>query len=198
MARGKIWTEREYEILKKCIHKKKEKEIAEILNRSLKAIQLKVFESGLSDKKSPLWSKNEIEFLQANYCKLRHKEIAKELGRTTISIRAKLSKIGLTNYGRGIPLDDTARKNISLSKQKEKHPNWKGDNTSKENGRTRANRWFKQKPCILCKNKKGERHHIDGNPLNNNLNNIKFLCRRCHMIEDGRLKKLSNLNKKIK
>jgi len=176
MARGKIWTEREYEILKKCIHKKKEKEIAEILNRSLKAIQLKVFESGLSDKKSPLWSKNEIEFLQANYCKLRHKEIAKELG----------------------PLDDTARKNISLSKQKEKHPNWKGDNTSKENGRTRANRWFKQKPCILCKNKKGERHHIDGNPLNNNLNNIKFLCRRCHMIEDGRLKKLSNLNKKIK
>ena len=34
-----------------------------------------------------------------------------------------------------------------------------------------------------------ERHHIDGNPFNNDASNIKFLCRRCHMKEDGRLSK---------
>jgi hypothetical protein len=32
-----------------------------------------------------------------------------------------------------------------------------------------------------------ERHHKDGNPLNNDPGNIDRLCRRCHMVVDGRL-----------
>lgn len=196
MAKERNWTREEDGILKENLHKKKYKDIAIMLNRSLKAIQLRVFESGLSDKRSPKWSRDEIYFLKSSYLKLRHKELAKKLGRTTIAVRVKLTKLRLINFGRGLPLDSEARKNISLAKQKEKHPNWKGDSTSKENGRTRANRWFKQKPCIVCGNIRGERHHIDNNPINNNPNNIKFLCRRHHMIEDKRLEKFANLNKK--
>ncbi len=32
-----------------------------------------------------------------------------------------------------------------------------------------------------------DRHHIDGNPRNNDRANIAFLCRRCHQAVDGRL-----------
>lgn len=32
-----------------------------------------------------------------------------------------------------------------------------------------------------------DRHHKDGNPLNNDRANVELLCRRCHMIADGRL-----------
>lgn len=31
-----------------------------------------------------------------------------------------------------------------------------------------------------------DRHHIDGDPLNNVPSNIQSLCRRCHMEVDGR------------
>ncbi len=32
-----------------------------------------------------------------------------------------------------------------------------------------------------------DRHHADGNPRNNLRGNVRFLCRRCHQLEDGRL-----------
>ena len=31
-----------------------------------------------------------------------------------------------------------------------------------------------------------DRHHVDGNTHNNRRENLRFLCRRCHQIEDGR------------
>jgi len=33
-----------------------------------------------------------------------------------------------------------------------------------------------------------DRHHVDGNPNNNHRSNVRFLCRRCHMDDDGRLR----------
>lgn len=36
-----------------------------------------------------------------------------------------------------------------------------------------------------------ETHHIDGNKRNNNPNNLLKLCRRCHMLIDGRFKNLT-------
>lgn len=58
--------------------------------------------------------------------------------------------------------------------------------------RKRTRRWFALKDkCERCKSAKAvDRHHKDGNPRHNVASNIAHLCRRCHMIEDGRLDKL--------
>ncbi len=70
----------------------------------------------------------------------------------------------------------------------ENHPNYKGDNASPGGGGQRARRLYKEnKPCELCGNVKAERYHKDSNTLNNESCNVVFLCRRCHMKEDGRL-----------
>lgn len=72
-------------------------------------------------------------------------------------------------------------------------PGWKGDNVkNKEAGRQRAQKLYKLPDnCERCGSTKSiERHHKDENTLNNAPENIAFLCRKCHMIEDGRLEKL--------
>ena len=67
-------------------------------------------------------------------------------------------------------------------------PNWKGDEASERSGRSRALRWYPEKrPCEGCGNLKADRHHVDGNTLNNARSNIEYLCRSCHMKKDGRL-----------
>lgn len=45
--------------------------------------------------------------------------------------------------------------------------------------------------CDLCDNSACDRHHKDGDPTNNTIENIQALCRKCHMQEDGRLHNLS-------
>jgi len=75
---------------------------------------------------------------------------------------------------------------MSLSRQKEKNANWKGDKAREKSGRERARRWFVDKrPCENCGKKEEEiwrleRHHKDGNPLNNKPENIQWLCYLCH------------------
>jgi hypothetical protein len=57
-------------------------------------------------------------------------------------------------------------------------------------GRRRAQRMFPEiRQCERCGDgtKLLDRHHVDGNTFNNARKNVRFLCRRCHMIEDGRL-----------
>jgi len=73
------------------------------------------------------------------------------------------------------------------------HHSWKGDDICERSGRTRAGRIFDViGPCEKCGKLKAERHHKDGNTANNSPANIEILCRRCHMIADGRLDALSN------
>jgi len=71
----------------------------------------------------------------------------------------------------------------------EHHGNWKGDDAQPATGRWRARRWFPMRPgqvCAECEVRPArERHHWDGNPLNND-RNVVFLCRRCHLHIDGR------------
>jgi len=75
---------------------------------------------------------------------------------------------------------------------------WKGDSAVTRSGRSRAERLFIQiKPCEDC-GKTGvriDRHHKDNNTLNNDPLNIKFLCRKCHMEEDGRYDRFIKLAK---
>ena len=41
--------------------------------------------------------------------------------------------------------------------------------------------------CEECEAPAVDRHHKDGDPSNNDLTNVASLCRRCHMLADGRL-----------
>lgn len=72
-------------------------------------------------------------------------------------------------------------------KRGQDHPNWLGDCASEKAGRSRALRLFPSGPCIRCDDPNGERHHKDGDTLNNDPNNVEMLCRKCHMKSDGRL-----------
>ncbi len=79
---------------------------------------------------------------------------------------------------------------------------WKGDNAKPDTGRARAEKYFSLKACVKCtKEESVERHHIDGNPLNNNPSNVILFCRNCHMIYDGRslgrLRGLKHAKRKI-
>lgn len=88
--------------------------------------------------------------------------------------------------GENVPLQKKGPKPGTISGSK--HPNWKGEEVSDKGGRTRAQRKFvKSKPCEACGSSVSERHHKDGNTANNKRSNIAFLCRRCHMLADGRL-----------
>ena len=81
-------------------------------------------------------------------------------------------------------------------KKGDQHPNWKGDLASIKSGRSRALRKFTAKSCEKCGRKDDlERHHVDGNTLNNNATNITILCPRCHMTIDGRLKRLKEMGR---
>lgn len=78
---------------------------------------------------------------------------------------------------------------LAKTKRREKgNPNWKANSINKNTGHIRARRKFHQKEnCNFCGKAKAERHHQDGNPMNNNKDNIIWLCRSCHMKEDGRI-----------
>ena len=77
-------------------------------------------------------------------------------------------------------VSELTRKRISLKRKgRIDNPN----STAKSTGRTRARKLF---PCP----KGYERHHIDGNELNNDPNNILILPKKDHMILDGRIKNL--------
>lgn len=78
----------------------------------------------------------------------------------------------------------------------ERHWNWRGDQASVKTGRTRAERLYPEsRPCEKCGKPGAERHHEDGDTLNNDPGNIRFLCRRCHMEEDGRLGRVGKANR---
>lgn len=71
----------------------------------------------------------------------------------------------------------------------DKSTHWRGDEARPETKRRRAQKAFKLGKCESCPKPATDRHHKDGNTGNNNPDNIKILCRRCHMKEDGRLDK---------
>jgi hypothetical protein len=75
-----------------------------------------------------------------------------------------------------------------------RHHNFKGDAAKEKTGRTRAQMLYTAiGPCERCGAGNAERHHRDGNTLNNAPTNIAILCRRCHMEEDGRLARIKEV-----
>ncbi len=72
-----------------------------------------------------------------------------------------------------------------------------GPLTADQSGRRQAQEMFSLEQCERCEKPGYERHHKDGNPLNNVRENIEVLCRRCHMVVDGRLDKSSDVLRSI-
>lgn len=79
----------------------------------------------------------------------------------------------------GKHLSDEIKEKIRITKLGERNPNWKGKKATKKAGRSRARRRFKCPKGL-------QRHHIDGNPLNNSPENIMFVSPKKHVEIDGR------------
>ena len=74
------------------------------------------------------------------------------------------------------------------------HPNWKGDEVSTKAARNRARAVIPTLGVCEhpdCTAPAADRHHIDGDTLNNTRANLAGLCRRHHMEADGRLAALA-------
>jgi hypothetical protein len=67
-------------------------------------------------------------------------------------------------------------------KVKERHSRWKGG--------THYDRIPILGACERCGERATDRHHKDGNNKNHSAENVQALCRRCHMLLDGRLERL--------
>lgn len=86
----------------------------------------------------------------------------------------------------------------AIKKMGAHNPRWKGDLASRGAGRSRARALYDLGPCEECGGAGFDRHHRDGDTLNNDPSNVRVLCRRCHMLEDGRLDRLRTMGPKGK
>ena len=114
--------------------------------------------------------------------------------------RAKMRGENVVELKRG-PKRGYKQTKDHIEKRKRRGPEhhaWIGDSASTKSGRSRAERKYAIKPCEHCgeSKKRIDRHHLDGNTKNNERSNIQYLCRRCHMREDGRTEKLIDLAKR--
>lgn len=67
---------------------------------------------------------------------------------------------------------------------------WLPKKITESAGRARARRKFQLRPCQGCGKPSTERHHVNGRTVDNTSYNVRVLCRRCHMLEDGRLERV--------
>ncbi len=104
------------------------------------------------------------------------------------TIRGEPRNLRCLDCSRSMPHTPETKAIIKAGKLGDKNPNWKGDNITRGTGNWRAQSLHPgPKPCVRC-GAKGERHHVDGNPVNNAPENIAWLCRHHHMEVDGRLR----------
>jgi len=150
------------------------------------------------------------EWLQTKYHSegFSQEEIAAEAGVSHHTIRTWIRKYGLQkpmgswtrgskpwNKGlsyHGKPHSMESRQLQSEQKLGEKNPAWCGDSVGRAGAYIRAHKMISTagKRCAVCDADRGiHRHHRDRNLLNNDLENIDFLCARCHRArhqsEDG-------------
>jgi hypothetical protein len=139
---------------------------------------------------------------------LRTEEIRKKCGKylRTEEIRSKSSashkgkkhseeaKQKISEGHKGKKHFEETKQKISESKKAERNPMWKGSNV----GYAALHEWIKNrldKPplCSIC----GEKPPIDlankSGEYKRDINDFEWLCRRCHMISDGRMVKLKTI-----
>jgi len=143
--------------------------------------------NGIPAYKSKEWIR-ELYLVQ----NLQRKEVAKLAGVSDVCLGKWIRKFGLQKPKSQYPnrqgnttyksLSFKTKEKIRKAKLGENNWRWKGNNASQRAGNLRAKRRFKAEKCEACGITTGriERHHIDGNTLNNSVDNIKILCDACH------------------
>lgn len=103
-----------------------------------------------------------------------------------------LSKIGKPSWNKGLTKDtNKIVKKMSEAKLNEKNPLWKGDNV----GVGQLHEWVKRrkpkpKNCLKCEKENAfDLANISGK-YKRDINDFEWLCRKCHMEKDGRMKNL--------
>ena len=95
MAKGRSWTTKEFDLLRSMVKEgKSSQEIADVLNRTRKAVNFKRME--LNVTKSRVWTKKEEQALRdmvEQGMTVRH--IAYELGKSISAVKEKKSRMGL-------------------------------------------------------------------------------------------------------
>ena len=97
----------------------------------------------------------------------------------------------------GIPKSEAWKAAASKSKMGDKNPNWKGDNV----GKSALHLWLKDhlpkpKLCEECNNVPPKDIANISQEYKRDLSDWEWLCRRCHMIKDGRMKNLKQYHAK--
>lgn len=92
----KKWQDSEIQFMKDVADKMTNKEIAEILGRSIGSVSLKICQMGLTRKnvKKP-WTEEDVNFLQENIKRMTYVEMGNKLGRTADCVRAKAKNLGI-------------------------------------------------------------------------------------------------------
>lgn len=109
--------------------------------------------------------------------------------------KQKLRVLNLGNIiiPKGTKFTQEHKQKIALAKLGERNPEWKGDNVCN----TALHQWVRRhlkRPelCQICNNKPPhDLANITGT-YNREFCNWKYLCRKCHMLSDGRLLKFNN------
>jgi hypothetical protein len=92
---------------------------------------------------------------------------------------------------KSVPYTEETRKRLSEIKMAEKNPMWRGDKVSYN----ALHSWIKRrkpkpKLCSLCKKRPAyDLANISGK-YKRDLDDWYWICRRCHMVRDGRIKNL--------
>lgn len=95
----------------------------------------------------------------------------------------------------GKKLSDKQKHDLSINRMSIKNPNWKGNYV----GKNALHRWVEkrlEKPSLCAHCEKTPPYDLANKGIyNRDLKNWEWLCRRCHMLKDGRMKNLKNQNK---
>lgn len=191
---GRKWTEQELATLRDYLDKTKPNqrsifELSAILKRTEAATQIKLQRIGLRLAEITETERNVVLQYYTNtsdsaFCL---SDLAAGLGRSKSVICNIANTLGVTNQ----------RRLKAHHLWGSASHNWKGDDVDDNTARCRTRRRFPDiGVCEHCGIKSAvDRHHIDGNPRNNDPKNIRRLCRKCHTIEDGRNEKMKEIGK---
>lgn len=162
----KIWTENDINILKENYKLMEIKDLAKLLGRSRSSVGTKLNRLGLS---RVLWSNEELEYLINNYPTVKGIDIAKKLKRSENSIYHKANRLGLVRRGenrepRYYLLDGYLA-------------------CSEFNDRYFVHRRVMEEFLGRPLTSDEIVHHIDGDKLNNSLDNLELHTRESHMLE---------------